>query len=68
MKLFLLFSVENLSKPYASYNDGADFPDSKTYNDYKNQGGTMNKGDWRRDNVNHMIESSYDIIKGNALK
>lgn len=63
---FLLRPIENSWKPYASYNDGADFPDSKTYNEYRNQGGTMSKGDWRRDNVNHMIQSSYDIIKGKA--
>ena len=50
-------------QPYASYNNGADFPDSATYNEYRNNGGTMSKSDWRRDNVNQMVESTYDLIK-----
>ncbi len=48
--------------PYASYN-GGDFPDSKTYNAYKNKGGTMSRADFRRDNVNKFVERIYREIK-----
>ncbi|HBB34348.1 MAG TPA: hypothetical protein DDZ80_16540 [Cyanobacteria bacterium UBA8803] len=35
---------------------GKDFPDQKTYAAYKSAGGKLNLGDWRRDNVNKMVE------------
>ena len=34
---------------------GKDFPDSKTYSAYRANGGNLNLGDWRRDNVNRMV-------------
>lgn len=49
--------------PYASYNGGADFPDSATWNAYKNTGGTLSRADWRRDNVNRFVERIYKEIK-----
>lgn len=49
--------------PYASYNGGADFPDSKTWNEYKNKGGELSRGDWRRQHVNTFIERIYKEIK-----
>jgi len=49
--------------PYASYNGGADFPDNPTWNLYKSQGGTLSRGDWRRDHVNKFIERVYKEIK-----
>lgn len=49
--------------PYATYNGGADFPDDKTWNIYKSNGGTLSRGDWRRDNVNRFIERIYTDIK-----
>lgn len=49
--------------PYASYNGGADFPDQSSWNQYRNQGGTLSKADWRRDNVNKFIERIYTEIK-----
>lgn len=49
--------------PYASYNGGADFPDSKTWNEYKNKGGALSRGDWRRQHVNTFIERIYKEIK-----
>lgn len=48
--------------PYATYNGGADFPDSKTWNVYKNSGGNLSRGDWRRDNVNKFVERIYKEI------
>jgi uncharacterized lipoprotein YddW (UPF0748 family) len=34
---------------------GQSFPDDKTYAAYKANGGTLNIGDWRRENVNQMV-------------
>lgn len=36
-----------------------DFPDSSTYARYRNGGGTLAKDDWRRDNVDKMVEGFY---------
>ncbi len=49
--------------PYATYNGGADFPDSKTWNAYRNTGGSLSRADWRRDNVNRFVERIYKEIK-----
>jgi uncharacterized lipoprotein YddW (UPF0748 family) len=40
--------------PYPANNQA--FPDSATYQAYKNAGGTLSLADWRRDNVNKLIE------------
>lgn len=49
--------------PYPSYNGGKDFPDDKSYNEYIQNGGTLSRGDWRRDAVNKLIERIYKEIK-----
>lgn len=49
--------------PYDSYNDGKDFPDNTSYLAYKNDNGTLERADWRRDNVNRFIKRIYDEIK-----
>lgn len=49
--------------PYASYNGGADFPDQKTWNAYKEKGGHLSRADWRRENVNLIIKRLYKEIK-----
>lgn len=49
--------------PYPEYNEGKDFPDEDTYDEYKKNGGTLNKGDWRRDAVNKFVERVYEGIK-----
>ncbi|MFT3706033.1 MAG: family 10 glycosylhydrolase [Archangium sp.] len=38
------------------------FPDSATYGAYQADGGTMNLGDWRRDNVNSLVREVMSII------
>ncbi len=48
--------------PYATYNGGVDFPDTKTWNIYKNAGGNLSRADWRRDNVNRFVERIYKEI------
>jgi uncharacterized lipoprotein YddW (UPF0748 family) len=49
--------------PYPSYNGGADFPDSVSWTAYKEQGGKLSRGDWRRKAVNDFIENLYQKIK-----
>ncbi len=49
--------------PYASYNGGADFPDNATWRSYQNNGGKLSRADWRRENVNTIIERIYHEIK-----
>jgi uncharacterized lipoprotein YddW (UPF0748 family) len=49
--------------PYPSYNGGDDFPDDRSWNAYVENGGTMSRGDWRRNAVNTLIERLYKEIK-----
>ncbi|WP_299390557.1 family 10 glycosylhydrolase [uncultured Gelidibacter sp.] len=49
--------------PYASYNEGKDFPDAESYQDYLTSGGTLAKADWRRAAVNTFVERVYTEIK-----
>jgi uncharacterized lipoprotein YddW (UPF0748 family) len=49
--------------PYPSYNLGADFPDSASWNAYQQAGGKLSRGDWRRESVNVFIERLYKEIK-----
>ena len=49
--------------PYPSYNGGADFPDSVSWNAYVRSGGKLSRGDWRRNAVNVFIERLYKDIK-----
>jgi uncharacterized lipoprotein YddW (UPF0748 family) len=41
------------------YSDGTEFPDAPTYAAYQEQGGQLNKSDWRRSNVNSLIQRMY---------
>ncbi|WP_335964399.1 family 10 glycosylhydrolase [Galbibacter sp. PAP.153] len=49
--------------PYDSYNDGKDFPDDKSWQQYKNSEGKLNRSDWRRKQVNDFIKIVYHAIK-----
>ncbi len=40
-----------------------DFPDARSWNRYSRAGGRMTRGDWRRHNVDHFIETLYNSIK-----
>lgn len=46
------------------YPNGEPFPDSGSYQDYQNGGGGLDLGDWRRDNVNQLVEVLYESIVG----
>jgi uncharacterized lipoprotein YddW (UPF0748 family) len=37
----------------------ASFPDASTFQRYRNRGGTLTLGDWRRDNINRFVERLY---------
>ena len=40
-----------------------DFPDERSWDRYKKSGGKLNRGDWRRENVNTFVERLYSEIK-----
>jgi len=40
----------------------AEYDDKKEFDEYKAGGGTMTRGDWRRENVNKLIKQCYDVI------
>lgn len=42
---------------------GVEFPDEASWQRYVSGGGTLSRGDWRRANINHMIERLYVAIK-----
>lgn len=46
------------------YPNGEPFPDAATYGDYQGGGGTLERDDWRRDNVNQLVEVLYESIVG----
>lgn len=50
--------------PYPSYNLGEDFPDSASWNAYVKSGGSLSRGDWRRQNVNTLIERLHREVRG----
>ena len=41
---------------------GLDFPDDATYAAYVNDGGSMSRDDWRRDNVNRMVRDCRLLV------
>ena len=41
---------------------GTAFPDDDAFNAYRASGGTLTRGDWRRDNVNRMVERVHDTV------
>ncbi len=44
-------------------NEGSEAQDYQNYTDYVKKGGTMEIGDWRRNNVNDMVSQVYNAIK-----
>ncbi|MCX7876081.1 MAG: family 10 glycosylhydrolase [Melioribacteraceae bacterium] len=49
--------------PYPSYNNDEDFPDDKSWELYKKNGGKLKRDDWRRESINNFIERVYKGIK-----
>ena len=50
------------------YPDGTHFPDNATYDSYLSSGGNMTLSDWRRDNINRMVERVYNVVHSFAKK
>lgn len=46
------------------YPNGEVFPDAATYGAYQDGGGELGRDDWRRDNVNQLVEVLYESIVG----
>ncbi len=46
------------------YPNGQSFPDASSYQAYLEDGGMLALDDWRRDNVNEMVEVLYESIVG----
>jgi uncharacterized lipoprotein YddW (UPF0748 family) len=49
--------------PYPSYANGADFPDSLSWQRAVDAGTTLSRADWRRDNVNSLMKEISGRIK-----
>ena len=49
--------------PYPSYNNDKDFPDDKSWEEFLNNNGYSDRGDWRRNSVNTFIKDVYYSIK-----
>ncbi|WP_073059109.1 family 10 glycosylhydrolase [Fodinibius roseus] len=49
--------------PYPSYADGKEFPDSLSWHQALEEGTTMSRDDWRRNNVDGFIRQLYTDIK-----
>ena len=48
------------------YPDGAEFPDDATFAAYQAAGGGLGRADWRRDNVNRMVEAIHEMLLDRA--
>lgn len=48
--------------PYPSYADGADFPDSESWQKAVESGSTLSRKDWRRNNVDLLMEELSEEI------
>lgn len=49
--------------PYASYNDGEDFPDEASWQRYRARGGRLSRAAWRRRAVDQLVRSLYQRLK-----
>ena len=49
--------------PYPDYNNFKDFPDDESWAAYREAGGKLDRGDWRRKSVNDFIQRVYKGIK-----
>ena len=53
----------HLDDYFYPYNQGVDFPDNTSWEKYLRSGGTLNRSDWRRDNINTFVETLYRSLK-----
>ncbi|MDZ4788790.1 MAG: family 10 glycosylhydrolase [Blastochloris sp.] len=57
--------IDDYFYPYPKVKNGKrlEFPDGKTYQAYRTRGGLLGKSDWRRDNVNQMVQSIHQVVR-----
>ncbi|MCH7944648.1 MAG: family 10 glycosylhydrolase [Armatimonadetes bacterium] len=55
--------IDDYFYPYPSYAGGEDFPDGPSWKKYTDGGGELDRGDWRRKNVNDFVKRVYEGIK-----
>ena len=58
--------VDDYFYPYPELNSAKqkiEFPDARTYANYRRAGGTLDRSDWRRRNVNLLIQEFYAAVK-----
>lgn len=58
--------IDDYFYPYREYEKNGkliDFPDASSYQRYVDAGGTLNRADWRRDNVDRFVERLHTSIK-----
>jgi uncharacterized lipoprotein YddW (UPF0748 family) len=55
--------IDDYFYPYKSYAKNADFPDEPSWRAYQASGGKLDRGDWRRKNVDDFVERLYKSIK-----
>ncbi|WP_339383906.1 glycoside hydrolase family 10 protein [Fortiea sp. LEGE XX443] len=58
--------IDDYFYPYPikdSKNKPVDFPDQPSWQKYQQSGGTLNRSDWRRENVNNLVQRLYQTIK-----
>lgn len=61
--------IDDYFYPYRLYDRNKapiDFPDHASWDRYRESGGKLSRGDWRRDNVNRFVQRLYREVK--ALK
>jgi uncharacterized lipoprotein YddW (UPF0748 family) len=55
--------IDDYFYPYPDYLKNADFPDEDAWQRYQKAGGTLSRGDWRRQSVDQLIQRIYEGIK-----
>jgi len=57
--------IDDYFYPYPASRDGRPlpFPDARTYRSYRNGGGQLSLGDWRRRNVDNLVRDFYAAVK-----
>ncbi|MBK7834943.1 MAG: family 10 glycosylhydrolase [Gemmatimonadetes bacterium] len=55
--------IDDFFYPYPNANGALTFPDDSTYARYTRGGGTLTRGDWRRDNINRFVQRMYTEVK-----
>lgn len=60
--------IDDYFYPYPYYADGKEFPDDANWRAYRARGGTMGRGDWRRNHVNDFVRRLYSRVKSEDPK